>query len=128
MNTGYQKTHSLDFSRYEFDKFGYVKPPIPSVNANLYTGTTFDPNSTYKSYPVYPDANFFIHKNLLSANPPPNVTLQYIDNIRPGNNPLINKNIQMCTQYKPSVKQPSPVCTSFRSDDVIFFEYSKISK
>lgn len=126
---GYQRTKSLDFSRYEFDKFGYVKPPIPSFNANLYTGAAFNPDSTYQNYPVYPDANYFIHKNLLTANPPPNATLQYIDNIRPGNNhPLVHKNIQMCTKHTPSIHEPSPVCTSFRSDDKIFFEYKVPSK
>lgn len=83
---GYQKTNNIDYSEYDFEKFGYIPPLKPTLNANLYTGEPFKEGSGYKDFPVIPDATYMNNINLKSANPPPNATTQFVDTIRPGNN------------------------------------------
>ena len=90
----YQSTKNLDYSDYNFSEFGFIKPPKPSLNANLYTGEPFHKDALYKDYPVIPDSTYMNNVNLRSANPPPNAIDQYTDTIRPGNNSQVFTNIE----------------------------------
>lgn len=102
--------HNLPFK-------SYIPPKQPELNGGLYTGEPFRGN--WGNIPVIPDEVFLTHKNLISANPPPNATTQFGNNIRPGNNQLIlpsahnisqQHNI-LCTNKKPiqdSVKSFNP--------------------
>jgi hypothetical protein len=62
-----------------------MKPPEPSLNGGLYTGTSFIPNAPWGNVPVIPDTGYMIHYNLRSANPPPGAIYQYPGSNRPGN-------------------------------------------
>jgi hypothetical protein len=59
----------LQFADYEFEKFGYMKPPLPSLNGGLYTGEEFHHNAPYRNFPVSPDSTTYIHKNLPDDTP-----------------------------------------------------------
>ena len=99
------------YSNYYQDKIGYISPPKPSLNGGLYTGEKFHDNAEYKNFPAKPDAVYLHKENLKSANPPPNVSFQFPDNFRPGNNlpdsiafglnRFKNENSIICTHYKP---------------------------
>lgn len=95
--TPHQSTKSLDFGDYNFDRFNYIKPQQPSLNANLYTGEPFQKHGGHRSFPVIPDATYMTHVNLRSANPPPNAINQFTDTIRPGNN---GQNFPNIKQFK----------------------------
>jgi hypothetical protein len=63
-----------------------VPPPPPSLNGGLYTGEPFRKGAPYANIPVTPDADFLIHHNLRSADPPGPALTQYPGGLRPGNN------------------------------------------
>ena len=54
----------LNFANYEFEKFGYMQPPKPSLNGGLYTGEEFHRDAKYRNFPITPDATQYIHSNL----------------------------------------------------------------
>jgi hypothetical protein len=64
----------------------YVPAPPPSKNGGLYTGPEPPKSAPWAAIPVTPDADYMIHENLKSANPPAGALFQYPGNIRPGNN------------------------------------------
>ena len=59
--------------------------PPSDVNCGWFTGTPFKAGAGWACVPVVPDSHHLLTKTLLSANPPPNATLQYQENNRPGN-------------------------------------------
>ncbi len=64
----------------------YERPPPQALNGGLYTGEPFLKNAPWANIPVIPDADYMIHYNLRSANPPPGALTQYPGMTRPGNN------------------------------------------
>lgn len=67
----------LQFAEYEFEKYGYMPPPPPSLNGGLYTGESF--KGPWGNVPVIPDATYMINKNLVRGNGyvAPGSTFQY---------------------------------------------------
>jgi hypothetical protein len=61
-------------------------PPPPVLNGGLYTGEPFRKGAGYGNVPVVPDADYLIHHNLRSANPPGAALTQYPGGDRAGNN------------------------------------------
>jgi hypothetical protein len=76
-------------SSYDFTK--YISANKPVLNGGLYSGEPF--KGPWGNTPVIADAVTMTKYTLLSANPPPNATKQFGDNIRPGNNQLVTDNI-----------------------------------
>jgi|APSaa5957512535_1039671.scaffolds.fasta_scaffold80358_2 hypothetical protein len=58
--------------------------PKPQVNGGLYGGPQVD--HPWMPLSTVPTETNYIHHQLLSANPPPGATEQYVGNIREGNN------------------------------------------
>ena len=75
---------SLQFSDYEFEKYGYMKAPQPKLNGGLYSGEAF--NGAHGNVPVMADGEYMTTKNLKSANPPTEGLYHYPGYTRPGNN------------------------------------------
>jgi hypothetical protein len=76
----------LNYSSYDFEKYGYQPPPQPSLNAGLYTGEPFAPNAPYGNTPASPDATYYTKTLLnLGNTPPPGADRQYPQPSRQGN-------------------------------------------
>ena len=75
---------SLQFSDYEFEKYGYMKPKPPAKNGGLYSGEAF--NGSHGNVPVPADVEIMTTQNLRSANPPLEGIYHYSGYTRPGNN------------------------------------------
>jgi hypothetical protein len=75
---------SLQFSDYEFEKYGYMKPKPPAKNGGLYSGEAF--NGSHGNVPVPADVEIMTTQNLKSANPPLEGIYHYSGYTRPGNN------------------------------------------
>jgi len=61
-----------------------TEAPPPPVNGGLFSGE--QEVGPHASIPVVPTATYMISKNLLSANPPPGATEQYVGTNRSTNN------------------------------------------
>jgi len=85
---------TLQYSDYEFEKYGYMQPKPPALNGGLYTGEKF--NGPHGNVPVQADAEYLITKNLASANPPIEGRFHYPGYTRPGNN---KQNLPGTRQY-----------------------------
>ena len=85
---------TLQYSDYEFEKYGYMKPKPPALNGGLYTGEKF--NGAHGNVPVQADAEYMITQNLASANPPIEGRFHYPGYTRPGNN---KQNLPGTKQY-----------------------------
>lgn len=97
----------------------YLPPPAASLNGGLFTGEAFDENNTYKNFPNKADSVYLHSVALQSANPPPNVTHQYPDSFRPGNNVPDSKIIGL----KQFGDRHAIVCTKFENTE----EKNKVS-
>jgi hypothetical protein len=75
---------SLQYSDYQFEKYGYMKAPEPKLNGGLYTGERFD--GIHGNVSVKADGEYLTSKNLKSANPPLEARYHTIGYTRPGNN------------------------------------------
>jgi hypothetical protein len=75
---------TLQFSDYEFEKYGYMKAPEPKLNGGLYSGEAF--NGKHGNVKVLADGEYMTTKNLKSANPPTEGLYHYPGYTRPGNN------------------------------------------
>ena len=75
---------SLQYSDYQFEKYGYMKAPEPKLNGGLYTGEKFD--GIHGNVSVKADGEYLTSKNLKSANPPLEARYHTIGYTRPGNN------------------------------------------
>jgi hypothetical protein len=107
---------SLQFSDYEFEKYGYMKPKPPSKNGGLYSGEEF--KGPHRNIPVIADSEYMITENLKSANGPIEGLFHYPGYTRPGNN----------KQELPGTKQYSNI-HSFRclSNKQLFEHKNKIN-
>lgn len=115
-----------DLTYLEYNCPIYLPPPASSLNGGLFTGEPFNDNDTYKNYPNKPDSVYLHSVALKSANPPPNVTYQYPDSFRPGNNipdsKLIGlkqfneKHAIVCTKSENENKEMYNVNASLSSD------------
>ena len=90
----YETDNIQKYGDYSFEKFGYMKPPEPSLNGGLYTGEAFEKGSSYADVKVTPDAFFMNNFTLASANPPPGAMGQATNTMRPGNNKQILTNYE----------------------------------
>lgn len=75
---------TLQFSDYEFEKYGYMKPKPPALNGGLYSGEEF--KGKHGNIPVIADTEYMTTQNLKSANPPIEGLFHYSGYTRPGNN------------------------------------------
>jgi len=75
---------TLQFSDYEFEKYGYMKPKPPALNGGLYSGEPF--NGAHGNVPVPADGEYMTTQNLKSANGPIESLFHYPGYTRPGNN------------------------------------------
>lgn len=75
----------LGFMDYDFERYGYMEAPPPSLNGGLYTGEPFYQDAPYRNFPVSPDTNTYIEKNLKNGNDPPEHALHMLPPTRRGN-------------------------------------------
>lgn len=75
---------TLQFSDYEFEKYGYMKAPQPKLNGGLYSGEAF--NGAHGNISVIADGEYMNTQNLKSANGPIEGLFHYPGYTRPGNN------------------------------------------
>ena len=75
---------TLQFSDYEFEKYGYMQPKSPALNGGLYSGEKF--NGGHGNVPVKADIEDLTINNLKSANGPIEGLFHYPGYTRPGNN------------------------------------------
>lgn len=61
----------LQFSNYDFEKFGYQTAPGPSLNGGLYTGEPFEKGALHGNAAVTPEATYHLQTNLSKGNTPP---------------------------------------------------------
>jgi hypothetical protein len=54
----------LQFSNYDFEKFGYMPAPPPSLNGGLYNGQPFYKDSPYRNFPREPDTTEYLQNGL----------------------------------------------------------------
>jgi hypothetical protein len=54
----------LNFSDYEFEKFGYMGVPPPTLNGGLYTGEPFDKDGLHRNFPQKPDTTEMLQSYL----------------------------------------------------------------
>lgn len=54
----------LQFGLYDFDGYGYMPAPKPSLNGGLYTGEEFAKGAEYANVPIKPDTTEYINKVL----------------------------------------------------------------
>ena len=77
---------SLNYGIYDFEKYGYMKPPQPKLNGGLYTGEEFNKDSDYGNVKVIADVDYLMYENLKSAKGPDEGRFHYPGSTRPGNN------------------------------------------
>ena len=77
---------SLNYGMYEFEKYGYMKPPKPRLNGGHYIGEEFEENAEYGTVPVVSDVGYMMFENLKSAKGPDESRFHYPGYTRPGNN------------------------------------------
>jgi hypothetical protein len=77
---------SLNYGIYDFEKYGYMKPPQPKLNGGLYTGEEFKDDAEYGNVQVVADVDYLMYENLKSAKGPDEARFHYPGSIRPGNN------------------------------------------
>lgn len=58
----------LQFGLYDFEKYGYMSTPTPSLNGGLYTGEEFHRNAPHRNFPVSPDTTVYLNENLQNGN------------------------------------------------------------
>ena len=75
---------TLQYSDYEFEKYGYIQPKSPALNGGLYSGEKF--NGGHGNVPVKADIEDLTINNLKSANGPIEGLFHYPGYTRPGNN------------------------------------------
>ena len=86
----------------ERDKDPFTRIPDLPPNGGLYGGPQTE--RPWGSIPVTPTATNYIHNNLLSANPPPGATIQYVSNDRFGNNYSSTPEIKWYNPLSPHLK------------------------
>lgn len=77
---------SLNYGIYNFEKYGYMKPPKPRLNGGHYTGEEFKQDAKYGTVPVIADVDYLMYENLKSANGPDEARFHYPGEVRAGNN------------------------------------------
>lgn len=77
---------SLNYGIYDFEKYGYMKPPQPKLNGGLYTGEEFKDDAEYGNVQVVADVDYLMYENLKSAKGPDEARFHYPGYVRPGNN------------------------------------------
>jgi hypothetical protein len=91
---------TLSHGNYEFNNYGYIKPPQPKLNGGLYTGEPFYKNAPYGNIPIMPDNDTmmaYLRNGNVSGKGPYETGFFYPSNYRVGNN---HQEMKGVSQYK----------------------------
>jgi hypothetical protein len=77
--------NKLQFADYEFEKYGYMPPPEPSVCGGLFTGEDFPKDAPHRNFPLTPDTVVYLQQGLSIGNNVPEKAMYMLPPTREGN-------------------------------------------